>query len=259
LKLFPVDQVSSAQFRVYLGRTTVAQAQPVGTPVVLAVLSTNSATQLESNADAWVDLRRSRFSLSERDSALYLQALALANFHTNHGHCAHCGKPTVIQQGGWSRRCFDDNRQTFPRTDPAIIVAVTDSQDRLLLGSQGVWESNRWSVLAGFVEAGEELVETVIREVQEEAGIRVTDVEFISSQAWPFPHSLMIGFKAKLDDTLPNQVLQPDGVEIAKLKWFTRDELRAGVAAGQLILPGPITISRKLIEDWFGGPYDVLQ
>lgn len=256
LNLHPVDAVTSAQFRVYLGLTTSDAVEPSGTPVVLAVLSTNGAHQLEPNPDAWHDVRKTRVSLSERDSTLYLQALALANFHQSHSHCARCGKPTMIQQGGWSRICLEDNRQTFPRTDPAIIVAVTDDEDRILLGSQGVWEANRWSVLAGFVEAGEDLVTTVIREVEEESGVHVHQVEYFSSQAWPFPNSLMIGFRAKLDPSFGNQELRPDGVEIVKVRWFSRDEVREGIANHSLVLPGPITIARRLIEDWFGGPYD---
>lgn len=256
LKLLSIEAVTSAQFRVYLGKTAEGGNEPAATPIVLAVLSQNSANHLEPNADAWHEIRRSRVKLSDRDSALYLQALALANFHLTHSHCARCGKPTMIQQGGWSRLCLEDQRQTFPRTDPAIIVAVTDEEDRILLGSQGVWEANRWSVLAGFVEAGEDLTATVIREVEEESGVLVTGVEYFGSQAWPFPHSLMVGFRAKLDKAIPSQTLRPDGVEIVKVRWFTRADVRSGIADGSLILPGPITIARRLIEDWYGGPYD---
>ena len=161
----------------------------------------------------------------------------------------------MIQQGGWSRRCFNDDTQTFPRTDPAIIVAVTDEHDRLLMGSQGIWEENRWSILAGFVEAGESLGSAVVREVFEEAGVRVTAPEYRGSQPWPFPCSLMMGFTAKLDPAVGSQVLTPDGDEIAKLRWFSREELAA--EAHGLLLPGRLSIARALIDDWFGGNLDL--
>lgn len=257
LELLPVDRVPSAQFRVYLGKTVDADgSEPAGTPVVLAVLSTNSALELQPNADAWLDLRRGGFGLSDRDANLYAVALAMTNFHSSHRHCPACGQPTVIEQGGWSRRCFADGKQVFPRTDPAIIVAVSDSTDRILLGSQGIWEENRWSILAGFVEAGESLTAAVAREVEEEAGVRVHQIEYLGSQSWPFPNSLMVGFHAKLDEAIANQQLRPDGIEIAKVQWFTKDEIAAGHRSGALIMPGPLTIARALIEHWFGGPLD---
>lgn len=257
LLLLPVDAVPSAQLRVYLGKTYLTEGdEPAGTPIVLAVLSANSANQLQPDATAWRDLRRHGLGLSDRDANLYAQALAMANFHSSHVHCTHCGQPTVIQQGGWSRRCFADEKQVFPRTDPAIIAAVTDSQDRILLGSQGVWEANRWSILAGYVEAGESLTSAVAREIEEEAGVRVHQIEYLGSQAWPFPHSLMVGFQAKLDETGQPQVAKPDGIEIAKVQWFTREEIGAGYRSGSLIMPGPLSIARAIIEHWYGGPLD---
>ena len=257
LLLLPVEAVPSAQHRVYLGKTFATEGdEPAGTPIVLAVLSTNSANQLQPDASQWRDLRRAGFGLSERDANLYAQALAMANFHATHRHCTHCGQPTVIQQGGWSRRCFADDKTVFPRTDPAIIAAVTDSQDRILLGSQGVWEANRWSILAGYVEAGESLTAAVAREIEEEAGVRVHEIEYLGSQAWPFPHSLMVGFRAKLDEFGPAQTARPDGIEIAKVQWFTRDEIGQGYRSGALIMPGPLSIARAIIEHWYGGPLD---
>jgi len=254
LSLLPVDQVPSAQFRVYLGKTLIAQGEePAGTQVVLAVLSDNAANQLQPDADAWRDLRRAGFGLSDRDANLYAVALAVTNFHDSHRHCHSCGQPTVIEQVGWSRRCFADNRQVFPRTDPAIIVAVTDSEDRILLGSQGVWEHNRWSILAGFVEAGESLTAAVAREVYEEAGIRVGQVHYLGSQAWPFPYSLMVGFEAKLAEDQLADGITPDGDEIVKLQWFTRDQILDGHRTGSMIMPGPLSIARAIIEHWLGG------
>ncbi|MFM5904795.1 MAG: NAD(+) diphosphatase [Micrococcales bacterium] len=257
LALYPVEQVPSAQLRAYLGVTTQSSDdEPAGTPVVLAVLSQNAADQLEPDPSNWHHLRRSGAGLSARDAGIYSQALALANFHESHVYCSRCGTPTVIQQGGWSRRCFNDDTQTFPRTDPAVIVAVTDEQDRLLMGSQGVWEDNRWSILAGFVEAGESLGAAVVREVFEEAGVRVSTPTYRGSQPWPFPCSLMMGFTAKLDPSVGHQELVPDGEEIAKLRWFSREELAA--EAHGLLLPGPLSIARALIDDWFGGDLSLL-
>lgn len=252
LKLHTIDQVPSAQLRAYLGRTTEAQGdEPAGTPVVLAVLGTNSANQLERNADLWHGLRATGAGLSPRDAGIYAQALALANWHDTHRHCPNCGTPTVVEQGGWSRRCFNDDRQVFPRTDPAIIVSVTDSNDRILLGSQGTWAENRWSVLAGFVEPGESLSAAVVREVSEEAGVRVVNPEYLGSQSWPFPYSLMVGFTAKLDESNGPQTEVPDGDEIVRLRWFSREELAA--AANEIVLPGKLSIARELIDHWYGG------
>lgn len=250
LRLFPVDAVPSAQLRVYLGETTVIQGgEPAGTPVVLAVLSDIHANQLEPRTDEWHGLRKTGAGLSARDAGLYAQGLAIANFHASHQFCPKCGMPTTVGMGGWKRTCFSCNTEVFPRTDPAIIVAVTDEQDRILLGSQGVWEENKWSILAGFVEPGESLTAAVVREVFEEAGVHVHEVDYLGSQAWPFPYSLMVGFTAKLDPAAGHQELRPDGMEIEKLRWFSREEIAA--EAGSLILPGKLSIARAIIDHWF--------
>jgi len=248
LKLLSVEQVPSAKLRVYLGKSTVASAyEELGTPIVLAVLSKNAADNLESDPSAWHHLRKSGAGLGARDAGVFTQALALANWHESHQYCSRCGTPTVVEQGGWVRRCFNDDLETYPRTDPAVIVAVIDDQDRILLGSQGVWEENRWSILAGFVEPGESLNAAVEREMFEEAGVRVTEMTYLGSQAWPFPYSLMFGFAARATG---EQAEIADGVEIEKLRWFSRQELEQ--EAPQLLLPGRISISRAIIEQWFG-------
>ena len=255
LALFRIDQVPSAQFRVYLGRTTIESIDldgnllPIGSPIVAAALGENSANQLEPDQAAWHNLRRSTQALNDLDAGIFAQGLAITNWHLTHQHCPRCGTPTVIEKGGWSRRCFNDDRQVFPRTDPAIIVAVTDESDRILLGSQGVWEDNRWSVLAGYVEAGESLDQAVRREIAEEAGILVSDIHYRGSQPWPFPYSLMFGFSAKASSA---HDLVPDGIEIEKLKWFSREELLA--ERERILLPGRLSIARALIEDWLGEP-----
>jgi NAD+ diphosphatase len=218
----------------------------------LAVLTEFGARQLEPNVEAWHGLRKTGAGLSARDAGLYAEALALANWHASHLHCPRCGSATNTSEAGWRRECPKDGHQIFPRTDPAIIVSVIDDQDRILLGSQGVWEENRWSILAGFVEPGESLAAAVQREVFEESGVRVVAPEYLGSQAWPFPYSLMVGFTARVDPEHKDLALTPDGVEIEKLRWFSREELAA--EAGSLLLPGKLSISGALIEHWYGGP-----
>ncbi len=249
LRLLEVDAVPSAQLRVYLGKSLDASAgEPAQTPVVLAVLSKNAADLVESDPQKWHNLRKSGAGLSDRDAGLFTQALALANWHETHKHCPRCGTPTVVEQGGWVRRCFKDDQETYPRTDPAIIVAVIDAQDRILLGSQGVWEHNRWSILAGFVEPGESLGAAVVRELFEESGLVVEDPQYLGSQAWPFPYSLMLGFSARVSEASPAMVA--DGIEIEKLRWFSREEL--GAQAHEMLLPNRISIARAIIERWYG-------
>lgn len=252
LKLLTVEQVPTALLRVYLGKTISDESGvSAGSPIVLAVLRKNSADLIEPDETTWVTLRHTGLGLSARDSGLYAQALAIANWHDSHVYCSACGMPTTIEEGGWSRRCYADNKQAFPRTDPAVIMSVIDEQDRILLGSQGSWEENKFSLLAGFVEPGESLAAAVIREVFEEAGIIVEEPQFLASQAWPFPFSLMCGFTAKVSDS-SSQSLQPDGVEIVKLRWFSREDVSTMVASGELILPGRLAIARAIIEHWYG-------
>jgi NAD+ diphosphatase len=252
LNLMPVDQVPTANLRVYLGKTTSATSfEANGAAIVLAIVNENSANQIEPDASKWLGLRSIGAELSDRDTGLFTQALAVYNWHEINQHCPKCGTPTVIEKGGWARRCFKDNNEIFPRTDPAIIVAIIDQQDRILLGSQGTWEQNRWSVLAGFVEAGESLEAAVVREMKEECGLEVFDIEYLYSQSWPFPQSLMLGFRAKADSSVE---FLPDGEEIVKLRWFSRADIAA--EAKSLLLPSDSTISRSLIELWYGSPID---
>ena len=246
-------EADRVELEAYLGFTVEEEAGiPANSKVLLAVLSESGAMQLEADADAWHGLRKTGAGLSARDAGLYAEALALANWHDTHLHCPRCGSATQISEAGWRRDCPKDGHQIFPRTDPAIIVSVIDDQDRILLGSQGVWEANRWSILAGFVEPGESLAAAVAREVFEESGVRVVAPEYLGSQSWPFPYSLMVGFTARVDPNHKHLELAPDGVEIEKLRWFSREELAA--EAGSLLLPGKLSIAGALIEHWYGGP-----
>ncbi|WP_029291046.1 NAD(+) diphosphatase [Cellulomonas sp. HZM] len=197
----------------------------------------------------WVSLRRTGAALSPLDAGLATAAVALDAWHTRHPRCPRCGAPTTSTQAGWVRRCTQDGSEHYPRTDPAVIMAVVDADDRLLLGHARAWEAHRFSTLAGFVEPGESLEHAVRREVLEEVGVVVGDVQYRGSQPWPFPASLMVGFVAHASST----ALTPDGDELEGARWFTRDELAAAVREGDVIPPGPSSIARALVEDWFGG------
>ena len=154
---------------------------------------------------------------------------------------------------GWVRRCIAEDRDLYPRTDPAVIMAVVDEADRLLLARSPAWPENRRSVLAGFVEPGESLEAAVRREVGEEVGLTIGDVTYSGSQAWPFPASLMVGFVAHAD----TEDVHLDTREIAAAEWYDRDEVRAAVAAGTIALPGRMSIARRHIETWLGSSIDV--
>ena len=179
-----------------------------------------------------------------------ITSVAVANWHASHPRCARCGQPTEVIQSGWARQCPACGAEHFPRTDPAVIMSVIDDAGRILLGHQSRWPDRRFSTLAGFVEPGESLEGAVRREVFEESGIHVTDVTYMGCQPWPFPSSLMLGFRARAGSTQ----VQVDGEELADARWWTRDQLADDVAAREVLLPPRVSIARRLIEDWFGGP-----
>jgi NAD+ diphosphatase len=196
-------------------------------------------------------LREAGTLLSDRDAGLFTHAVALANWHDTHTHCPVDGTPTVPDPGGHSTRCPVDGTEHFPRTDPAVIMLVTDPDDRCLLARNAAWPGRRVSILAGFVEPGESAEQAVIREVSEETQIKVTDVRYVGSQPWPMPRSLMLGFRA---DAPAGQDIVVDAEEIAEAHWFSREELVAAIKAREIALPPPISIARQIIELWYGGP-----
>jgi NAD+ diphosphatase len=181
--------------------------------------------------------------LDDRDAGLLVHAVALRNWHATHPRCPRCGAPTRADQGGAVRVCDDDGSLHFPRTDPAVIVLVTDGADRCVLGRQPVWPPGRYSTLAGFVEPGESAEQAVVREIAEESGLVVRDVVYRASQPWPFPSSLMLGFRAVCDATAVP--VTSDG-ELEDVRWFSRDELRSGAA----VLPPEVSIARALVDEW---------
>ncbi|MER6949806.1 NAD(+) diphosphatase [Nonomuraea sp. NPDC000554] len=188
--------------------------------------------------------------LGDRDAGLLVYAVALEAWHTTHEYCPRCGARTDVEAGGHIRVCPRDGSQHFPRVDPAVIMLVRDDDDRCLLARGPQWPQGRLSILAGFVEPGESLEHAVVREVAEEVGVEVVNPRYLGSQPWPFPRSLMLGFFARAVTT----TLTPDAEEIAEARWFSRAELAEALRSGEVRLPPPVSIARRLIETWYGAP-----
>ncbi|MCL1837865.1 MAG: NAD(+) diphosphatase [Propionibacteriaceae bacterium] len=184
----------------------------------------------------------------ETDIPKLFAAAALVNWHSKATYCPVCAGLTRSTTGGWVRVCGECGLEIFPRTDPAVIVALTNG-DRLLLGHNYLWAPRRVSVFAGFVEAGESLEQAVIREVAEEVKLSLTNIRYFGSQSWPFPASLMVGFNA----TAVNVDFEVDGDEIEYAKWFTKAELLDATACGEVLLPNKYSIAHRLISAWLEG------
>jgi len=195
----------------------------------------------------YTTLREIGGELDELQMEIALHAVALSNWHNTHPHCARCGATTSVSLGGAIRTCDKDKSEHYPRTDCAVIVLVRDSQDRILLGRQAIWPEGRFSCFAGFLEPGETFEQCVQREVFEESGVAVREINYLGSQPWPFPASIMISFEAITD--FPESA-RPDGEEIVAIKWLSRAELKAEISAGTLLLPPDMSVSRKMIDRW---------
>ncbi|MDT5337783.1 MAG: diphosphatase [Mycobacterium sp.] len=202
-----------------------------------------------------LDLRRAGAVFDDLSAQLVATATALLNWHDSARFSSVDGSPTKSHKAGWSRINPVNGHEEFPRTDPAVICLIHDGHDRAVLARQTVWPERLFSLIAGFVEAGESFEGCVAREVAEEIGLTVTDVTYLGSQPWPFPRSLMVGFHAIGD---PEQEFFFSDGEIAEAAWFTRAEVRAALADGdwssdspsRLLLPGSISIAREIIESW---------
>jgi NAD+ diphosphatase len=204
-----------------------------------------------------IDLRSAAAAWPATEAGVFAQARAMQHWRQRHRYCGACGTELVMTRAGWLAHCGGCGVEHYPRTDPAVIAAVTDGE-RLLLGRQATWAPRRWSVLAGFVEPGESLEQTVAREVLEETGVRVRECRYLASQPWPFPGALMLGFIAWAEPDEPRVT-----GELEEARWFTIEEIRAAEAReaheatdrddGGPLLSARISIARWLIEQWLEG------
>jgi NAD+ diphosphatase len=221
-----------------------------GAPVFAVDLSALDESTVAAEFGArgkFVDLRAVGAMLDRQEGGMLAYARALAHWHGRTRYCSVCGSPTTSIAAGHVRKCVNAAcaAEHFPRTDPAVIMLVHDG-DRCLLGHHVRWTIPMFSTLAGFVEPGESLEDAVAREIFEEAGVRVDDVEYHSSQPWPFPGSIMLGFYARAATT----ELRLDPEELQNAGWFTRDFLRGPHDPDQFRLPRADSIARRLIQDW---------
>lgn len=215
--------------------------------VDVSALAEDDAQSRVAGIAKFADLRAVGPLMERNEGALLAYARGLAHWHDRHRFCGVCGAPAAFAEAGHVRRCTNPacNASHFPRTDPAVIMLVTDGE-RVLLGRQRIWPPGQHSVLAGFVEPGESLEDAVAREVLEEVGLKVRDVRYRSSQPWPFPASIMLGFTAVSDPVEPD--VNTD--ELEKARWFTRGEIRTCPMNDTFRLPRADSIARRLVEDW---------
>jgi NAD+ diphosphatase len=259
------NQVLISGGRVLLGNTATLGDRPPENAVFLGrlndgrhVWAIRAALEGPEDPDAEtevLDLRRGGQIFDDVSAQLVATATALLKWHDSAQFSAKDGSPTRPAKAGWSRVDPVNGYEEFPRIDPAVICLVHDGHDRAVLARQTVWPQRLFSLLAGFVEAGESFESCVVREISEEIGLTVTDVQYLGSQPWPFPRSLMVGFHAVGD---PEQEFSFNDGEIAEAAWFTRAQVREALDAGdwssdsssRLLLPGSISIAREIIESW---------
>jgi NAD+ diphosphatase len=234
--------------------TRILLGERGGTTYWAVVTGPEVATSQEGE---WYPLRGLLPGLvDDPDSApLVLHALGLAEWHWATRFCPRCGGRLEPAAAGHELHCTSCGKPQFPRTDPAVIMLVTDGEpgadeERCLLGRSPVWPEGRFSTLAGFCEPGESLEDAVRREVAEESGVVVGEVAYFGNQPWPLPQSLMLGFTGRAAST----AIRLDDDELEDARWFTRAEMRDQATDGSLVLPGGVSISRSLIEHWYGGP-----
>ncbi len=188
--------------------------------------------------------------LRDGDAARYAQARSVVDWHVRHRFCAECGSATRMARAGWARHCEGCGAEHFPRTDPVVIM-IAEHDRRALLGRGPGWPPGRYSALAGFVEVGETIEEAVAREIWEETGVRVHDVDYVASQPWPFASSLMIACTAEAED----DALTIDTNEIEDAMWVNREDCRralAGEAGAPFLAPPPYAIAHTLLTAWVG-------
>lgn len=199
----------------------------------------------------WLELRAFAPFAPVRDAGLATSAVAVCAWHAQQRFCPACGAPVAPTLAGWAQTCTnpdDPDRLLFPRIEPAVITAVVDDDDRLLLQHNRAWRPRFYSVSAGFVEAGESLERAVRRETLEEVGVELGEVRYLGSQPWPFPASIMLGFRARALST----EVRVDHDEVASARWFTREAFVDALASGEIEPPGRASIARHIIEQWYG-------
>jgi NAD+ diphosphatase len=222
------------------------------------VVDADHATEDAEAGEGWVGIRDLLPHLAGagvEEAPLVFHAIGLAEWLFATRFCPWCGGRLEPRLAGHELECVQCHRRQFPRTDPAVIMAITHGEpetpdEQLLLGRQEAWPAGRYSTLAGFLEPGETLEDAVRREVAEETGVVVGEVSFFGNQPWPLPASLMLGFRGRA----VSREIHVDGKEVQDARWFTRADMRAEAEAETLVLPGGISISRSLVEDWYGGP-----
>lgn len=236
-----------------------------GPPAVAVLLGTVADVDhwaLPAAVAGGAGLRQLGSVLDDTEAGLLTTAVAALGWHANGAFCPRCGRPSTPTPSGWSRTC-PEGHQEWPRTDPAVIVLVHDGADRMVLAHQPIWPVGRYSVLAGFTEAGESMEGTVRREIFEEVGLRVDHISYLGSQPWPFPRSLMVGFAARAD---PDAPLVPQDGEIESAYWFHRSDIRLLLDAGGqarglavsdrarfpdgMALPDQVSIARRMVQGW---------
>ena len=243
-RLFSVDHDSGARLSStapsFLGRAGSSDH------FALTLDADAAARVVAETGGAFADLRSAGASLPAFDAGLFAYARGLAHWQARTRFCPACAAPLRLEAGGHRARCTNPQCgiEHFPRTDPAVIMIVSDGA-RCLLGRGPQWPERRYSTLAGFVEPGETLEDAVRREVLEEAGVRVGDCDYHSSQPWPFPASIMLGFTAHAEDVTIRL-----GSELADARWFGADELVDGIRSGTLGISSPLSVSYRLIEHW---------
>ncbi|MFN3512101.1 MAG: NAD(+) diphosphatase [Phenylobacterium sp.] len=196
------------------------------------------------------DLRATALRLPATDAAIVATAKSMFEWRRRHRHCAACGEPTQVVDGGWKRVCPACKAEHFPRTDPVVIMLAVHG-DRCMLGRQEAWPKGMFSALAGFLEPGESIEEACARELEEEAGLKTLSVRYHSTQPWPYPSSLMIGLIAEVE----SDEATPDQTELSEVRWFTRAEARQVLAGGYdgVMAPGPLAIAHQLLKSWAEG------
>jgi NAD+ diphosphatase len=261
LRVNPLGGIAATDGRPDWGPSTGTDLPPDG--VLLGVVDGVDHWAIPDLEVDGPTLRDLGLLLDDTDAGLLTSAVAVLGWHARGAFCPTCGQVSRPAPDGWSRTC-PQAHQEFPRTDPAAIVLVHDGADNMVLARGATWPVGRFSVLAGFTEAGESLEQTVVREIGEEIGIAVTDVHYLASQPWPFPRSLMIGFAARAE---PGVALHPRAGEIEEARWVNRETVRRILATGggwdsvgsehgdvpgngDIVLSGSISIARRMIEGW---------